>query len=366
METVVRVEVSRNIYMSFLNMEKPRRLVPGFGPPDAKIAIVGEAPGAYEDAQLKPFVGPAGTILEQCLHAAGLIRSDVYLTNVVKVRPPKNDISNYFNGRTFSEAGMEWVQLLREELNAHGCNVIVACGAVPMAALIGRYKITKLRGYIFESIELTPLRKVIPTIHPAASMYDRKGGQKGALATSEFKPYLYRHVIASDLKKAKAESQFRELRRPERQLVYEFGSVEEVLEWLEYYEKQPIVSVDIESPRSIGEMICIGFSSKPNLGISVPLDSRWSETDELLIWRAIQRVLKSDSIKVFQNGVFDTWFLLTRYGFETAGEIRDTMIAHSVMYPELPKKLEFLGSVYCGAQEYWKGKVKFDELKEEA
>ncbi len=223
--------------MTFLNLDKPRRLVPGFGPTTAKIAIVGEAPGAYEDMQLKPFVGPAGTVLEQCLHAAGLIRSEVYLTNVVKVRPKNNDISAYFNGRTFSEAGMEWVNLLREELNSHGCNVIVACGATAMAALTGRYTITKLRGYVFESIELNPPRKVIPAIHPAAALYDRKGGAKGSISTSEFKPYLYRHVIAADLKKAKIESINRELVRPQRKIVYEFANVEEVLQWLQYYER---------------------------------------------------------------------------------------------------------------------------------
>ena len=83
------------------------------------IAIVGEAPGSYEDAQLKPFVGPAGTVLENCLHAAGIIRSDCYLTNVVKVRPKNNIIDPYFSGTkgTFTAEGMEWVNFLREELD---------------------------------------------------------------------------------------------------------------------------------------------------------------------------------------------------------------------------------------------------------
>ena len=349
----------------FLNLEKPRRLVPGVGSPTARIAIVGEAPGAYEDMQLKPFVGPAGTVLEQCLHAAGLIRSEMYLTNVVKIRPKNNDISSYFNGRTFSAAGMEWVNILREELNGHGCNVIVACGATAMAALTGKYQITKLRGYVFESIELNPMRKVIPTIHPAAALYDRKGGAKGSLATSEFKPYLYRHVIAVDFKKAKIESASRELMRPKRKLIYEFDTVSEVLNWLSYYEKQPIVSFDIEVLNY--EISCISFSSDPLLACSIPLAGRWSEENELIIWRGIQRVLGNpNSTKVGQNLIFDIHFLLTRCGIEVRGPIDDTMIAHSIMYPELPKGLGFLGSIYCGAQEYWKDMVKFDNIKEEA
>jgi len=62
---------------SFLPTERAERIIPGIGPPDAKIAVVGEAPGSYENAQLKPFVGPAGSVLDQCLHSAGLIRSEV-------------------------------------------------------------------------------------------------------------------------------------------------------------------------------------------------------------------------------------------------------------------------------------------------
>lgn len=349
--------------MTFLSLDRSARFVPGLGSKEAKIAIVGEAPGAYEDAQLKPFVGPAGTVLEQCLHAAGLIRADVYLTNVIKIRPSKNDISPYFNGRTFSAEGYEWVKQLREELTGQNCNVIVACGATAMAALTGRFQITKLRGYVFESIDITPPRKVIPTIHPAASLYDRKGGAKGALASSEFKPYLYRHVIACDLKKAKIEGGFRELRRPDRQLITEFGSVEEVLEWLEYFEHRPVVSFDIEVVN--WELACIAFSSNSKIAVSIPLAGRWSEHEELLIWQGLQRVLGNPSSeKIGQNLSFDTHFLLTRCGIEVRGPIRDTMIAHSVMFPELPKSLAFLGSLYCGSQAYWKDMVKFENIKE--
>lgn len=342
---------------------KARRFVPGVGPKDARIAIVGEAPGAYEDAQLKPFVGPAGSVLEQCLHAAGIIRAEVYLTNVVKVRPPKNDISPFFNGKTFSADGMEWVNQLREELSQHGCNVIVACGATAFAALAGHASITKLRGYLFDSIELTPPRKVLPTIHPAACLYDRKGGAKGGLSASEWKPYLFRHIIATDLKKAKAESASRELKRPERQLVYNFSTVGEVLEWLEYFVDQPAVAFDIEVLNY--EVACISLCAAPNISCSIPLAGRWSEWDELQIWRGLQKVLGNPrSVKVGQNLIFDCHFLLTRCGIEVRGPLHDTMVAHSIMFPEFPKGLGFLGSLYCGSQPYWKGMVKFNDIKE--
>ena len=328
-----------------------RRIIPPAGPRTAKIAIIGEAGGAYENIQLKPFVGPAGSVLEQCLHAAGLIRSECYITNVVKWQPKGNNIEPYFNGAkgTFTQLGMESVLQLREELDETECNVLIACGATAFAALTGISKILKYRGYFFPSIGLAKPRKVLPTIHPAASL-------RGM--------YIYRHIISADLKKARMHSGSLELNRPERTLVYQFGGVGEVLEWLEYYEKQPRVSIDIEVVNY--ELACISFSCDPSVALSVPLDERWSELDELQIWRGFQRVLGSPSIKVGQNLIFDSQFLLQRYGLMLRGPIEDTMIAHSVQYPELRKSLEFLGSMYCGTQEFWKDKVRFTNIKEDS
>jgi uracil-DNA glycosylase family 4 len=66
------------------------RAVPGEGPEDAEIMFVGEAPGFYEDQQGRPFVGPAGRLLEELLASIGLGRDDVYIGNVIKCRPPEN------------------------------------------------------------------------------------------------------------------------------------------------------------------------------------------------------------------------------------------------------------------------------------
>ena len=67
-----------------------RNAVPGEGPRDAKVMVVGEAPGKAEDEQGRPFVGPAGRLLNRLLELAGLKREQVYITNVVKCRPPGN------------------------------------------------------------------------------------------------------------------------------------------------------------------------------------------------------------------------------------------------------------------------------------
>jgi hypothetical protein len=229
-------------------------------------------------------------------------------------------------------------------------NIIVACGGAAFSALGGQHKVLEFRGYLFEPLVGVNCKKIIPTIHPSACLR----GQ-----------YIYRHLIAADLKKAKAESQFPELVRPERQLVYDFSDVNEALEWLEYYERADIVSFDIEVVNY--EVACISFSSSPDLSCAIPFAGRWTEEDEAQIWRGVQRVLGNvNSIKVLQNAIFDIQFLLTRCGITVAGPIHDTMIAHSIMYPELKKGLDFLGSIYCGSQEFWKNMIKFDNIKGES
>lgn len=335
--------------MPFIHVAPTGRIVPGTGPKDCKIAIIGEAPGAYENAQLKPFVGPAGTVLEQCLHSAGLIRSECYITNVVKVQPKGNDIAPFYSGTkgTFTAEGMKWVEELYAELDEVSANVLVPCGATALSALTGLSKIQKYRGYFFESRGLKETRKVLPTIHPAAALR----GQ-----------YIFRHLIASDLRKAREHSTVRELCRPARQLIVEYGSVEEALEWLRYYETQQVVCTDIEVINF--QVSCISFCSDPTISCSIPIAGRWSEMEELQIWRGIQQVLGNpNSVKVGQNLIFDIQFLLNECGIEVRGPLHDTMLAHSCMYPELLKGLGFLGSLYCGSQAFWKN-IKFDDIKD--
>lgn len=340
------------------------RTVPGLGKPNAKIAIIGDYTNNWDHNALEPFSGPNGTVLEQCLHAAGIIKGEVYLTNLFKsksrVKPTKKEgpAPDYFNESkgTFTDAGRAHLEALRQELETLDCNVIVTCGPAAFAALCGLRKLATYRGYVFEARGLNRAVKVIPTHHPGAAV-------RGM--------YTYRYMIMSDLKKARVESASRELTRPERTLVYNYESVDEALQWLEYYEKQPVVSADIEVVNF--EIACISFSSDPKVGCVVPLGTTvfqpngWTEDEEMQLWRGFQRVLGNpDSEKVMQNGIFDIQFMLANNGLVTRGHLRDTMIAHSVMYPELPKGLGFLGSIYCGSQAYWKDTVKFENIKDES
>jgi Uracil-DNA glycosylase len=332
--------------------------VPGVGRDTAKIIVVGDYTSQFDDRELKPFSGPAGTVMESCLHAAGLIRGEVYLTNCFKsktTRPGKFANMDFFDEKkkTFTELGLEHADMLRKELDKHKANVIVAAGNPALKALTSLSSVSKYRGYVCQADKLNG-RKLIPTHSPNSTM---RGN------------YVQRQMIVADLRKAKMECDSPLIVRPERQLIYSFENVEEVLQWLAYFEKQPILSFDIEVINY--EVSCISFASDPSIGVVVPIgDSTgikrpWTEDEELQIWRGVQRTLGTESDKVGQNLLFDTHFLLTRNGIVVKGKLHDTMIAHSVMFPELPKGLDFLGSLYCGAQEYWKDSVKFNNIKGE-
>lgn len=322
--------------------------LPPWGNPNSKIAIVGDYSDGFDMQARKPFSGPGGNVLENCLHTAGLIRGEVYMTNLIKAKDQNH--AKFFDEKKtrFTEEGMAYVRLLQAEMSEVQANIIIAAGAASFAALCSLGHLSMYRGYVFPST-LLPGRKVIPIHHPKSAM-------RGM--------YTYRHMIAADMRKAKDESAFPDLRRTERQLVYAYDSIGDALDWLSHYEEQSIVGFDIEVLNY--EVSCISFSSTPEVACVIPIADRWNLDEELHIWRGIQRVLGNPaSKKVIQNGMFDIPFLLTRNGIVVRGEIHDTMIAHSIMYPELPKGLGFLGSIYCGSQEYWKSMVKFKSIKDE-
>lgn len=139
------------------------RFVPGVGPLDADIVLVGEAPGAREVEQGEPFVGPSGAQLERTLETLGIERDDLYITNLVKVRPPEN--------RTPHKAEIAaWRPLLDAELERVDPSVIVTLGTTATRALLDTDDgITDLHGRPFDRGE----RVVIPVYHPAAVLYDR-------------------------------------------------------------------------------------------------------------------------------------------------------------------------------------------------
>lgn len=139
-----------------------RGVVFGEGNPEASIMFVGEGPGADEDKLGRPFVGAAGQLLDRILAAAGLLRQDVYIANVVKCRPPANRVPH----REEIEACLP---LLQGQIELIDPPIIVCLGSVASRALIRPdFAITRERGYWYELDN----RLVMPTFHPAALLRD--------------------------------------------------------------------------------------------------------------------------------------------------------------------------------------------------
>lgn len=134
--------------------------VPGEGPPDAAIMLIGEAPGSDEDRSGMPFVGRAGRILDAALHEAGIDRSRVFITNVVKCRPPENRRP----ARQEIDACMPF---LRAQIEAVAPERICLLGNVPAQAVLGRQGVTSLHGQVFDG-------RFLITFHPAAVLRNRK------------------------------------------------------------------------------------------------------------------------------------------------------------------------------------------------
>ena len=132
-------------------------LVFGEGPPQARLMFIGEAPGAEEDLQGRPFVGEAGQLLDKMLHKLGLRREDVYITNIVKSRPPRN--------RDPEPDEVEaCLPFLFKQIDSIRPLVIVTLGRIATQNLLDtKDPITKLRGRWQKFHDI----RVMPTFHPS-------------------------------------------------------------------------------------------------------------------------------------------------------------------------------------------------------
>lgn len=148
------------------------QLVMGDGNADANIVFIGEAPGKNEDEQGKPFVGAAGRFLNEMLEAAGLERSDVYITNIVKYRPPNNRDPLPEEKRDF------WPYLMRQ-LEIINPTVVITLGRHSGAAFIPDLVISRDHGQARTVQYHDHEFLVIPLYHPAAALYN--GGMRQVL-----------------------------------------------------------------------------------------------------------------------------------------------------------------------------------------
>ena len=137
--------------------------VPGIGDKNADVVFIGEAPGKNEDIHGEPFIGTAGKILDNALENAGLTRNNVYITNIVKCRPPNNRVPND------TEKSM-CNNYLEEELRIINPKIICLLGNTSFYSILGGKEISKNHGQIIYKNN----RVYFITFHPAATIYNQK------------------------------------------------------------------------------------------------------------------------------------------------------------------------------------------------
>jgi uracil-DNA glycosylase len=153
-------EIAERIRTTYCCALCPTRIngVPGHGNPDARLVLIGEGPGANEDAQGKPFVGQAGNLLNGILDAIEVPRDSVYITNIVKCRPPQNR-------KPLPDEIAACIPYLHRELEIIRPKVILALGSTAAEALLG---VRKSLGELRNKVHTYNGIPLVVTYHPAA------------------------------------------------------------------------------------------------------------------------------------------------------------------------------------------------------
>lgn len=344
--------------------------VKGEGPIPSRIMLVGEAPSLEDERTGRPFQGGSGLELARMLHEAGILLSECYCTNVLKVRPPEGRIENWiaqkkadvtaahqsFRGKLVMPEILAGYEELLAEISMVQPNIIVAFGNLALFALTGEWGVTKWRGSLLGG-GAEP--KIIPTIHPA-----------GVLRSWDL-----RAVVLNDLRRVKThmggrvytnKPQWKFRVRPDlAQVLDTFRLLRDLLSagpvWLDF---------DIETRGA--HIDCVAFSWSRTEGICIPFMARgkpsgyWSLEEEALVVHGLYQILTHPHAQVrWQNGLYDAQYVYRNWHFIPRGG-QDTMISQHSLFAALPKGLAFIASMYCDHYVYWKdeGKVASDAPEE--
>lgn len=346
------------------------------GPSNARIVIVGEAPGAQEEQEGQPFVGTSGYELATQLKDAGIIsgdknelvkimRTQVYLTNVCMDRPPKNLIKHWigvpkplqdgtevnFRGKKVRPHVVKEVERLWAEIAAVNPNVIVAAGNIPLWALTDKWGISKWRGSQLYSEIAGKFRKIIPILHPAAVL----------------RTYDWRYITVNDLKRIKRESFFPEHKVPDYQFITKpdyntvIGTLGNLLANADIKTLDLVTDVEIKRK----EILCVGIAWSKLEAICIPFYNDaghyWSEREHVEIVSLIQQLFMHPKVRLCnQNISFDIQYFFWKFNFWPRAFF-DTMISQGVLFSGLPKRLDFIASMVNDYYIYWKDDRKEGE-----
>lgn len=285
-----------------------------------QLAIIGEAPGADEEAYGRPFIGASGRLLDSILSSSGILRAGCFVGNVCQYRPPGNKIEEW--GFDHPKVLEGW-EVLQDELKTFAPNCILALGNTPLYFLTGNKGITNWQGSILSS----PLGKVVPALHPASLFH------------GDYKLWVLLRFFAQ---RARAEADIKDLILPSRNLELEL-TADEICSRLDSWPAGLLLSFDIEG--GLDAFPCCSVASSSNSGFIIA----WSRlgSDEGRVYQALSRVLyRKDVPKVLQNSLYDRFVLAYGYRMEMRNVTEDTMDKSWAIHPELKKGLGLLTAIW--------------------
>ena len=310
------------------------------GTEDSEIALLLDFP--HKDAMYKGDLlsGRAGYTLHQLLNNAGIAINQCFITYCHDVQDNKGLINTK---GAFSEQGNRIREETIERFKQVRCNIIVPLGPFSCATFTGDHRIKYNRGSLSWNSEVN--RKILPTFSPGNIMFQAPE----------------RLMSSMDFKKVLDNSKTTHYAEPQHTFHIN-PSVTEADNFLEYCKKAGTpVSVDIETLN--GFVFCIGFCVDTTTAMCINFDNRTME-EEIVLWRMCAEFLEDETIpKLGQNLIFDIWFLAFRHRCYVKGYIDDTMVAHHILYPDLPKGLGTLTTLhtdepyYKEEGGYWKGGI---------
>jgi len=313
-----------------------------------------EVCGAKLVSTPKPFVGQSGTFLNRELGRVGLKRSEVHINNIIPIRPPDNNLSR------LGELGLsleDFLPRLTDLLKEVKPKIIVPVGNVALETLTGLSSITKRRGSLlrlgdrFEN--LLPGAWVVPMLHPAYIFrLPSKGRESYGVVHTTFN---------KDLRKIKRLLDNPLLGPPKRELKIE-PTLTKIVWFLGKCEEDTnFITFDTELRKN--QISCIAIAKSPYDALCIPIwegwDSYWKEEEELVIWKLLKQFFEGPTWKVAHNVNFDIE-MLSQHGINIKNVLLCSAAAHRVLWPELPRSLAYLGSVYT-YEPFWKDDHKDQE-----
>lgn len=333
------------------------------GPASAPLMIVGEAPSEKDAEKRLPFLGGSGWMLDECLKATGLTRSQAFLTNVLREVPKAGELDAYValkkKDRTPQHRDVLGLpvlpsvafgrDLLLQEIALVQPAVIFACGNLAWWALTGRWGVRKWRGSVIQVEVAGVLVKVIAGLHPGAVV--REYSQKVAFIRDL-------HRVRQELEKGRAYG------RPPRDYTvrptYEVA-VAWLIDLLAKLDTSPTpVSVAADIETRAGHHACVGFATSKTRAICIPWmcverpDGYWELEEEFQLVLLSNRIMRHPNVRlIWQNGAYDHQYEHRYHGIiPRLGS--DTMVTQHAIYSVSPKSLDYLASIYCEHYVYWK------------